>query len=165
MQIFAVLTGVFPSYFFQLLWKNILNASVLLKSDAWSWQWNQIQFSKCIISSKMTYIAAVGHEGVPGGDTGVCVWAGAAAEVEKVCLLCLSSGVLGVWTVEEEVLELGEAEAVMGLGQEGRGCSVSLVYKGKRRIWAMSVTQRYSKPTVITCVCRDEFYSLGRTSA
>lgn len=61
----------------------------------------------------MAYIAAAGHEGVPG----VCVGAGAAVEGGEVCLLCLSSGVLGVWTVEEELL--------------GHGCSVFLVCKGK----------------------------------
>lgn len=42
----------------------------------------------------------------------------------EVSLLCLSSGLLGVWTVEEELLE--------------HGCSVSLVCKSKVK---MFVTQ------------------------
>jgi len=41
----------------------------------------------------------------------VCAWAGEAAEAEEVGLLCLSSGVLGVWT--------GGAEDGVGLGLEG----------------------------------------------
>lgn len=59
----------------------------------------------------VAYIAV----GAAGGDAGVCVWAGVSDE-EEVCLLCLSSGVLGVWT-----------ESDVDLGLEVLGCSVSLV--------------------------------------
>lgn len=94
------------------------------------------------MSSSVTYIAAAaGHEGVPDGDTGVCVWAGAGAAAAggEVCLLCLSSGVLGVCIVEEELL--------------GRGCSVCLVCKDKFdlfKIREMSVAQHDGKHTITT---------------
>lgn len=81
----------------------------------------------------MAYIAAAGHAGVHSGDAGVCTCAGAGAEVEEVHLLCLSSGVLGIWTVKE-LLGPGEAEAAMGLWPEGCGCSVSVVCKGKKSL-------------------------------
>lgn len=61
----------------------------------------------------------------------------------EVGLLCLSSGLLGVWTVEEELLE--------------HGCSVSLVCKNKVE---MFVTQ-YSANPLMGGVHRDEIYHLG----
>lgn len=66
-------------------------------------------------SFTVAYIAAAGHEGVPG-----CVRAGEAIEGGAVCLLCLSSGMLGNWTVREELL--------------GHGCSISFVCNGKFKI-------------------------------
>lgn len=59
-------------------------------------------------------MAAGGHTGVCGGDTGVCVCAGAA----EAGLLCRSSGGLGVW-------------AGVGCGLEECG---SLACKGKKSL-------------------------------
>lgn len=92
------------------------------------------------ISSTVAYIEVAGHEGVPG----TCAGGGAAAVVGgEVSLLCLSSGLLGVWTVGEELLE--------------HGCSVSLVCKSKVDSHSVS-----SKPTDGGGgVHRDEIYHLG----
>lgn len=73
----------------------------------------------------VAYMAAGGHTGVCGGDTGVCVWAGAA----EVGLLCRSSGGLGVW-------------AGVGCGLEECG---SLACKGKKSLMSFFLQNKNKK--------------------
>lgn len=105
---------------------------------------NKTRYSSADTSS-VTYIAAAGHEWSSDGDTGGGVWAGAGAAAAggggEVCLLCLSSGVLGVCIVEEALL--------------GRGCSVCLVCKDKFelfKIGANCAAQHDGKHTITTQV-------------